>query len=369
MPRATKIVATLGPASNSPEVLERLVRAGVDVVRLNFSHGKAQDHIDRAMMVREVAKRVGKEVAIMADLQGPKIRVGKFEGDKTILVPGQKFILDAASTALGNNDQVGLDYKELPRDVKPGDLLLLNDGLLTLTVDFVHGDQVHTTVLAGGELSNNKGINKAGGGLTAPALTAKDMEDIKTAMSCQCEYLAVSFPKNATDMEMARQLANVAGEQWKHKPQMIAKIERVEAIPALELILKASDGIMVARGDLAVEVGAATVPALQKRMIRMAREMDRVVITATQMMESMIVNPVPTRAEVSDVANAVLDGTDAVMLSAETAAGKYPVETIEMMASICVEAENAEEVALDATFTNKQFARIDHKLDQAVVEQ
>ncbi len=362
MPRATKIVATLGPASNSPEVLERLVRAGVDVVRLNFSHGKAQDHIDRAMMVREVAKRVGKEVAIMADLQGPKIRVGKFEGDKTILVPGQKFILDAASTALGNNDQVGLDYKELPRDVKPGDLLLLNDGLLTLTVDFVHGDQVHTTVLAGGELSNNKGINKAGGGLTAPALTAKDMEDIKTAMSFQCEYLAVSFPKNATDMEMARQLANVAGEQWKHKPQMIAKIERVEAIPALELILKASDGIMVARGDLAVEVGAATVPALQKRMIRMAREMDRVVITATQMMESMIVNPVPTRAEVSDVANAVLDGTDAVMLSAETAAGKYPIETVEMMSAICVEAERAEEISFDAGFTNKKFGRIDQSI-------
>ena len=362
MPRATKIVATLGPASNSPDVLERLVRAGVDVVRLNFSHGKAQDHIDRAMMVREVAKRVGKEVAIMADLQGPKIRVGKFEGDKTMLVAGQKFILDAASTELGNNDQVGLDYKELPRDVKPGDLLLLNDGLLTLTVDFVHGDQVHTIVRAGGELSNNKGINKAGGGLTAPALTAKDMEDIKTAMSFQCEYLAVSFPKNATDMEMARQLANVAGEPWKHKPQMIAKIERSEAIPALELILKASDGIMVARGDLAVEVGAATVPALQKRMIRMAREMDRVVITATQMMESMIVNPVPTRAEVSDVANAVLDGTDAVMLSAETAAGRYPIETVEMMSAICVEAERAEDISFDAGFTNKKFGRIDQSI-------
>jgi pyruvate kinase len=362
MPRATKIVATLGPASNSPEVLARMVRAGVDVVRMNFSHGKAQDHIDRAAMVREIAKRCGKEVAIMADLQGPKIRVGKFEGDKTILEVGKTFILDGATTALGNNERVGLDYKELPRDVRAGDILLLNDGLLKLVVDAVRGEEVHTTVVVGGELSNNKGINKAGGGLTAPALTAKDMEDIKTAMSFQCEYLAVSFPKTATDMEMARQLANVAGEPWRHKPQLIAKIERSEAIPVLDQILRVSDGIMVARGDLAVEVGNAAVPALQKRMIKMAREMDRVVITATQMMESMIVNPVPTRAEVSDVANAVLDGTDAVMLSAETAAGKYPVETIEMMASICVEAENAEEIALDASFTNKQFARIDQSI-------
>jgi pyruvate kinase len=362
MPRATKIVATLGPASSSPEVLERMIRAGVDVVRMNFSHGKAQDHIDRATLVREVAKRVGREVAIMADLQGPKIRVGKFEGDKTLLEPGQKFILDGVTTELGSNERVGLDYKELPRDVKAGDVLLLNDGLLKLVVESVLGEEVHTKVVAGGELSNNKGINKAGGGLTAPALTAKDMDDIKTAMAFQCEYLAVSFPKNATDMEMARQLANVAGEPWRHKPLLIAKIERSEAIPVLDQILKASDGIMVARGDLAIEVGNAAVPALQKRMIKMAREMDRVVITATQMMESMIVNPVPTRAEVSDVANAVLDGTDAVMLSAETAAGKYPVETIEMMASICVEAENAEEIALDATFTNKQFARIDQSI-------
>jgi pyruvate kinase len=362
MPRATKIVATLGPASNTPEVLERMIRAGVDVVRLNFSHGKGQDHIDRAAMVREIAQRVGKEVAIMADLQGPKIRVGKFEGDKTTLESGQKFILDAAYEGLGNNGRVGLDYKELPRDVKPGDSLLLNDGLITLTVDSVHDEEVHTTVVSGGVLSNNKGINKAGGGLTAPALTAKDMEDIKTAMAFQCEYLAISFPKSATDMEMARQLANVAGEPWRHKPQLIAKIERSEAIPVLDQILKASDGIMVARGDLAIEVGNAAVPALQKRMIRMAREMDRLVITATQMMESMIVNPVPTRAEVSDVANAVLDGTDAVMTSAETAAGKYPVETVKIMAAICVEAENAEEISLDASFANKKFGRIDQSI-------
>jgi len=362
MARATKIVATLGPASSSPEVLTQMILAGVDVVRLNFSHGKAQDHIDRANLVRDVARQCGKEVAIMADLQGPKIRVGKFENGKIMLEAGQKFVLDAASTALGSNDRVGLDYKELPRDVKPGDTLLLNDGLLRLTVEAVRGDEVHTVVVIGGELSNNKGINKAGGGLTAPALTSKDMEDIKTAMAFQCEYLAVSFPKNSTDMEMARQLANVAGEPWRHKPGMIAKIERSEAIPVLEAILRASDGIMVARGDLAVEVGNAAVPALQKRMIKMAREMDKVVITATQMMESMIVNPVPTRAEVSDVANAVLDGTDAVMLSAETAAGKYPVETIEQMAAIALEAERAEDVSLDSDFTNKRFGRIDQSI-------
>jgi pyruvate kinase len=339
-----------------------MIRAGVDVVRLNFSHGKAQDHIDRANLVREVATRVGKPVAIMADLQGPKIRVGKFAEGKVMLENGQPFVLDAARSEPGDLYGVGLDYKELPRDVRPGDTLLLNDGLIVLTVDRVHGEQVHTVVKIGGELSNNKGINKQGGGLTAPALTAKDMDDIRTAMSFQCEYLAVSFPKNATDMEMARQLANVAGEPWRHKPGMIAKIERTEAIPQLEAILKASDGIMVARGDLAVEVGNAAVPALQKKMIRMARAMDKVAITATQMMESMIQNPVPTRAEVSDVANAVLDGTDAVMLSAETAAGKYPVETIEQMAAIAQAAEGAAEVRLDADFTNKTFGRIDQAI-------
>ncbi|TMH02811.1 MAG: pyruvate kinase [Betaproteobacteria bacterium] len=362
MSRQTKIVATLGPASSSPEMLERMIRAGVDVVRLNFSHGTAQDHIDRATMVRTAGQAIGKEVAIMADLQGPKIRVGKFEGGKTLLEPGRPFVLDAGLRELGSAERAGLDYRELPRDVKPGDTLLLNDGLLVLEVEAVRGEEVHTIVRIGGELSNNKGINKQGGGLTAPALTAKDMEDIKTAMSFQCEYLAVSFPKNATDMEMARQLANVAGEPWRHKPGLIAKIERSEAIPHLEAILKASDGIMVARGDLAVEVGNAAVPALQKKMIKLAREMDKVVITATQMMESMIVNPVPTRAEVSDVANAVLDGTDAVMLSAETAAGKYPVETVTTMAAICVEAERADEVRLDQDFINRSFGRIDQSI-------
>ena len=358
---ATKIVATLGPASSSVELLEQMIASKVSVVRLNFSHGKAQDHIDRAAMVREAARRAGREVAIMADLQGPKIRVGKFAEGKVWLEAGAKFVLDGDRTELGDVSAVGLDYKELPRDVKPGDVLLLNDGLIQLTVDAVIGEAVHTTVDLGGELSNNKGINKKGGGLTAPALTGKDMEDIKTAMSFQADYVAVSFPKNATDMEMARQLCNVAGAEYRHKPGLIAKIERAEAIPHLESILAASDGIMVARGDLAVEVGNAAVPALQKRMIKMARAMDKVAITATQMMESMITNPVPTRAEVSDVANAVLDGTDAVMLSAETASGKYPLETVQEMSRICEAAEAAEHVELDADFA-KNFERIDQTI-------
>ncbi len=360
--RATKIVATLGPASSDPHMLEAMIRAGVNVVRLNFSHGKAQDHIDRARLVREAGQRAGREVAIMADLQGPKIRVGKFAEGKVMLEPGMKFVLDASRTEPGDIGGVGLDYKELPRDVKAGDTLLLNDGLIVMIVDRVEGEKVHTTVKLGGELSNNKGINKQGGGLTAPALTAKDMEDIRTALSFQADYVAVSFPKSATDMEMARQLCNVAAAEFRHKPGLIAKIERAEAIPNLESILRASDGIMVARGDLAVEVGNAAVPALQKRMIRLARQHDKLVITATQMMESMITNPVPTRAEVSDVANAVLDGTDAVMLSAETAAGKFPLETVVEMASICTEAEIAEDVRLDADFTGMDFERIDQSI-------
>ena len=359
---ATKIVATLGPASSDPALLEQMIRAGVSVVRLNFSHGKAQDHIDRARMVREAAARAGREVAIMADLQGPKIRVGKFADNKVQLDNGQKFVLDASRTESGDATAVGLDYKELPQDVKVGDVLLLADGLIIMEVEAVKGLAVHCKVVQGGELSNNKGINKKGGGLTAPALTAKDMEDIKTAMSLQADYVAVSFPQNATDMEMARQLCNVAAAEYNHKPHLIAKIERAEAIPQLEEILRASDSIMVARGDLAIEVGNAAVPALQKRMIKLAHEMDKTVITATHMMESMINNPMPTRAEVSDVANAVLDGSDAVMTSAETAAGKFPLETVVEMASICKAAEDAEDVKLDADFTGKTFARIDQSI-------
>jgi pyruvate kinase len=365
MSRGTKIVATIGPASSDLATLIRMIRGGVDVMRLNFSHGTAQDHIDRAAMVRQAAAECGREVAIMADMQGPKIRVGKFENGKVDLVKGEPFILDARygeNGELGNQDRVGLDYKALPQDLHPNDVLLLNDGLIVLVVDRIVGSEIHTTVKVGGILSNNKGINRQGGGLTAPALTAKDMEDIKTAMRFQADYLAVSFPKSATDMEMARQLANIAGEPFDHKPMLIAKIERAEAIPALQEILDASDGIMVARGDLAVEVGNAAVPALQKRMIRMARASNKLTITATQMMESMIFNAVPTRAEVSDVANAVLDGTDAVMTSAETASGKYPVETVEMMAAICVEAEQSEYNVLDADFLNVRFTRIDQSI-------
>ena len=357
MQRATKIVATLGPASSGLDVLTRMLAAGVDVMRLNFSHGPAADHQQRAALVRNAAHSIGREVAIMADLQGPKIRVGKFALGKVTLKSGQTFVLDA-DRELGDEDGVGLDYKELPRDVAPGAVLLLDDGLIRLRVESVRGSEIVTRVEVGGVLSNNKGINRQGGGLTAPALTAKDMEDMKTAVAIDADYLAVSFPKNKEDMYMARQLLRAAGG----KALLIAKIERAEAITALEEIIDASDGIMVARGDLAVEVGNATVPGLQKRMIRLARERNKLTITATQMMESMIYNPVPTRAEVSDVANAVLDGTDAVMLSAETAAGRFPVETIEAMSQICTEAEKSYEVELDRDFLNRTFTRIDQSI-------
>ncbi|WP_254914569.1 MULTISPECIES: pyruvate kinase [unclassified Pigmentiphaga] len=364
--RATKIVATLGPASSSADTLARMIRAGVDVVRLNFSHGTAEDHAARAGLVRAAALTCDREVAIMADLQGPKIRVGKFADGKVQLEPGQPFILDAACE-LGDQGKVGLDYPDLPRDVRSGDILLLNDGLIRLLVIRVAGTEIHTEVLVGGELSNNKGINRQGGGLTAPALTGKDMEDLRSAVQMGVDYIAISFPKNRTDMEMARQLVAIAGAPTGARPQLIAKIERAEAIAVLEEIIDASDGIMVARGDLAVEVGAAAVPALQKRMIRMARSRNRTVITATQMMESMIVNAMPTRAEVSDVANAVLDGTDAVMLSAETAVGRYPVETIEAMASICLEAEKSQHFELDKDFLDQTFHRVDQSIAYAAL--
>ena len=361
MPRSTKIVATLGPASSDKLVLERLIAAGVDVVRFNFSHGTPEDHLKRAELVRECARACGREVAIMADLQGPKIRVGKFEDGKVELRNGARFVLDA-NCQMGSAERAGLDYKDLPKDVRAGDVLLLNDGLIVLDIERVVGSEIHTQVRIGGTLSNNKGINKQGGGLSAPALTAKDVRDIETAMACHADYVAVSFVKNRTDVEMARRLATIAGEKHGIKPLIIAKIERAEAIPLLREILEAADGIMVARGDLAVEVGNAAVPALQKRMIRWAREANKLAITATQMMESMIVNAVPTRAEVSDVANAVLDGTDAVMLSAETAAGKYPVEVVEAMAAIVEEADRSETVQLDKQFLDQTFARVDQSI-------
>ncbi len=362
MSRHTKIVATLGPASSSPEVLERLVSAGIDVVRMNFSHGTAADHKARAEGIRAAAAKLGRTVGILGDLQGPKIRVGKFENNKITLAIGDSFILDATCT-LGCQERVGLDYKDLPKDVSFGDILLLDDGRLKLEVISVRGQEIHTKVLVGGELSNNKGINRQGGGLTAPALTAKDMDDIKTAAEIGVDFVAVSFPKSSADMYMARQLLRAAGS----RAVLIAKIERVEAVQNLEEILDSSDGIMVARGDLAVEVGDAAVPALQKKMIRLARDRNKLTITATQMMESMIHSPVPTRAEVSDVANAVLDGTDAVMLSAETASGKYPVDTVEAMARICVEAERSADITLDREFLDRIFTRIDQSIAMAAI--
>ena len=359
MLRSTKIVATLGPASSDPAILERMVRAGVDVVRLNFSHGTAEDHEKRAALVRDIGRKTGRTIAIMCDLQGPKIRIGKFRDGKVTLETGARFALDAGCE-LGDAERVGLDYKELPRDVEEGAVLLLDDGKIVLEVTAVRGDEVQTLVRHGGVLSNNKGINRQGGGLTAPALTAKDMEDIRTAAKLHADFLAVSFPKSGADMYMARELMRAAGG----KAFLIAKIERAEAVAesALLDIMRGSDGIMVARGDLAVEVGDASVPALQKKMIRLAREQNKLTITATQMMESMISSPVPTRAEVSDVANAVLDGTDAVMLSAESASGKFPVQTIEAMDRICVEAEQTQTISLEQDFLNRVFTRVDQSI-------
>ncbi|MFM8546455.1 MAG: pyruvate kinase [Betaproteobacteria bacterium] len=354
VPRATKIVATLGPASSSAEVLERMIRAGVDVVRVNFSHGTAAAHTDTVGLVRRIAEQCGRSLGVLADLQGPKIRIGKFAEGRVTLEVGARFSFDI-DCVLGDATQVGLDYKELVNDVRAGDTLLLNDGRMVMMVDKVGSSRIDCTVTVGGVLSDRKGINRQGGGLSAPALTAKDMEDIRTATAFGADFIAVSFPKNAADMYMARELTRASGG----RPLMIAKIERFEAIDNLEEILKASDGIMVARGDLAVEFGDAAVPALQKKMIRMAREFNKLTITATQMMESMIEAPVPTRAEVSDVANAVLDGTDAVMLSAETAAGHYPVETIEAMARVCIEADRFQNTRLDADLLNRTYTRVD----------
>ena len=362
MQRATKIVATLGPASSTEERLAELVAAGIDVVRINFSHGTPEDHKLRVDMLRAVAHRAGRTVGVMADLQGPKIRIGKFAAGPVSIKAGQKFILDTACK-LGNAERVGLDYPELIDDVVAGDVLLLDDGRTVFDIDRIVGGEIHCVNRHDGELSNNKGINKQGGGLSAPALTPKDMADIKTAAMLKVDFVAVSFPKNGADMRQARALLHEAGSD----ALVIAKIERVEAVANLEDILHATDGIMVARGDLAVEVGDAAVPALQKKMIRAAREHNRFAITATQMMESMISSPVPTRAEVSDVANAVLDGTDAVMLSAETASGAYPVQSVEAMARVCLAAEKSQQVSLDTHFLDQVFTRIDQSIAMAAI--
>ena len=350
--RKTKIVATLGPSSSSEEMLARMITAGVNVVRLNFSHGLAEDHIQRADTVRAIAAKLNRPIGILCDLQGPKIRIGKFVLGKISLNTGDLFTLDA-TCELGDQYHVGLDYKTLPQEVAAQTVLLLDDGRITMQVDRVVGQKIHCVVLNGGFLSDNKGINRQGGGLSADALTKKDREDIKTAVALEADYIAISFPKSAADVELARSLVKQAGGN----ASIIAKIERAEAIENLESIIEASDAIMVARGDLGVEVGDAAVPGLQKRMIRMARAQNKLVITATQMMESMITNPIPTRAEVSDVANAVLDGTDAVMLSAETAAGKYPLETVQAVHRVVIEAEKE--------YFSQQHVQ---KLDQAFIK-
>ncbi|KTL61295.1 pyruvate kinase [Photorhabdus laumondii subsp. laumondii] len=359
--RRTKIVTTLGPATDRDNNLEKIIAAGANVVRLNFSHGTAEDHLQRANKVREIAARLGCHVAILGDLQGPKIRVSTFKEGKIFLNIGDKFLLDAnLGKGEGDKEKVGIDYKGLPSDVIPGDILLLDDGRVQLKVLDVQGMKVFTEVTVGGPLSNNKGINKLGGGLSAEALTEKDKEDIITAARIGVDYLAVSFPRTGEDLNYARRLARDAGCET----QIVAKVERAEAVSSdktIDEIILASDVVMVARGDLGVEIGDPELVGVQKKLIRRARQLNRVVITATQMMESMITNPMPTRAEVMDVANAVLDGTDAVMLSAETAAGQYPAETVAAMARVCLGAEkmpglNVSKHRLDTIFDSIEEA-------------
>jgi len=336
MPRRTKIVATLGPASDTAERIEALLAAGVDCVRLNYSHGVPEDHERRAELARAAAGKLGKHVAVLCDLQGPKVRIESFTNGQVELEDGATFTLDTAwPSKEGNLDVVGCAYKELPEDVSPGDCLLLNDGLIALRVQSVKDTRVITRVEVGGVLSNRKGINKQGGGLSAPALTDKDREDLRHAVAIEADFIAVSFPKSAEDMNEARKLLKEAGGT----ALLVAKIERTEALLNIREIADASDVVMVARGDLGIEIGDAELPGWQKRIISISRDRNRMVITATQMMESMIQNPSPTRAEVLDVANAVIDGTDAVMLSAETASGKYPIKVVQAVARVCEGAE------------------------------
>ncbi|HAB06311.1 MAG TPA: pyruvate kinase, partial [Alcanivorax sp.] len=357
--RRTKIVATLGPASSDADLLARLIDAGVNVFRLNFSHGSADDHRAVAARVREQADAQARNVAILADLQGPKIRIARFRDGSVMLEPGQPFTIDTAlDKDAGDSGQVGTDYAGLADDCRAGDTLLLNDGLLALSVENVAGSRVECRVLVGGELSNNKGINRQGGGLNAQALTDKDRDDIKLAASLEVDFLALSFPRHADDIHQARALYREAGGHG----DMVAKIERAEAVadPAvLDDIIIAADGVMVARGDLGVEVGDAELVGIQKKIILHARRHNKVVITATQMMESMIHSPMPTRAEVSDVANAVLDYTDAVMLSAESAAGEYPIEAIKAMARVCCGAEKHPTSTKSGHRLGQQFERCD----------
>lgn len=365
--RRTKIVTTLGPATDKKGVLESIIIAGANVVRMNFSHGCAQDHIIRAEQVRKIAAKLGKHVAILGDLQGPKIRISTFKEGKIHLAVGDHFILDSALLpGEGDKERVGLDYPDLPNDVMPDDILLLDDGRVQLKVLFVKGTGVYTQVILGGPLSNNKGINKKGGGLSAHALTEKDKQDILIAAQIKVDYLAISFPRNGDDMRFARSLAQKAGLETR----LVAKIERAETVESdesIDDIIEASDVVMVARGDLGVEIGDPELVGVQKKLIRRARALNRCVITATQMMESMILSPMPTRAEVMDVANAVLDGTDAVMLSAETAAGSYPIETVKAMAEVCIGAEKMPSINVSNHRLNQDFNQIEESVAMATM--
>ncbi|QEQ98131.1 pyruvate kinase [Neptunomonas concharum] len=367
MLKRTKIVATLGPSTDKAGILEELIRSGVNVVRLNFSHGSADDHRRRAKEVKETARRLGKVVAVLGDLQGPKIRIAKFQNDKIELKAGELFTLDSdLSSTAGDQHQVGLDYKALPQDCQTGDVLLLDDGRMQLKVLSVEGTRVNTEVLLNGPLSNNKGINKQGGGLSAAALTDKDKRDILVAAELDMDYVAVSFPRSAADLEEARHLLQEAGS----RAEIIAKIERAETVAtdeALDSLILASDGVMVARGDLGVEIGDAELIGVQKKIINRARELSRTVITATQMMETMIKSPMPTRAEVFDVANAILDGTDAVMLSAETAAGDFPVEVVRSMSDICRGAEKHQSAKPTVTSITRRGERIDETIARSAM--
>ncbi|MFK8067361.1 MAG: pyruvate kinase [Gammaproteobacteria bacterium] len=352
--RRTKIVATLGPATDSPKILKQLILAGVDTVRLNYSHGTHEDQEKRVKQVFEVTQKMGRHIGIMADLQGPKIRIASFKEGFVVLDEGDEFDLDSAlKEDAGDEHQVGLTYKNLVNDVKKGDNLLLDDGRIILQVERIRDTRIKCIVLLGGRLSNNKGLNKEGGGLSAKALTTKDRRDLRHAISLGVDFIALSFPRDAKDVEGARRLIKKEGGECR----IIAKMERAEAIENETEIIEAADAIMIARGDLGVEIGDAALPPVQKRLIKKARRMNRAVITATQMMESMIENHIPTRAEVFDVANAVLDGTDAVMLSAETSIGKYPVKVVEAMARIISETER-QRGSLGADY------RIEQKFDE-----
>jgi len=362
--RRTKIVATLGPATESEEALDSIVKAGVDVVRLNFSHGNPEDHIARAEKVRRIGDQNQRFLAILADLQGPKIRIERFKNGAIELNNGDSFCLNAdCDTNDGDQYQVGIAYKKLTEDVKKDDILVLDDGRIVLKVTSVEGAKINCVVEVGGELSNNKGINLKGGGLTAEALTEKDKADIVTAAKLNADYLAVSFPRTAEDIHTARRLLREAGGHG----GIVAKIERAEALDNLDAIIEASDAIMIARGDLGVEMGDANLPAIQKRIINRSRSMNCVVITATQMMESMRENPIPTRAEVFDVANAVLDGTDAVMLSAETATGEFPGLTVKAMSDICLSAEKESRVSRSSHRLNSTFTQVDEAIAMATM--